>query len=200
MLYDFKWLKCSSWKKKIPCICNFSYIFIHWFIVFQVHIWTEPCGHFVHKNSNDIKAKKTGVHTYFKIYRYMIFRAQVSLSHGVPKPYKTHQITKLKCLSSHHAVVCVQSIEARCYVENDDVAGAAPREQRRQAVLRLHLRGQQFHCLWRCAYIRDLTVHFMPLLSFFSPHQCNVSCLSYEINSIPVSWFDHFQHIGAGQK
>ena len=37
-----------------------------------------------------------------------------------------HQITKLKCLSSHLAVVFAQSIEAKCYVENEDVVGAAP--------------------------------------------------------------------------
>ena len=34
-----------------------------------------------------------------------------------------HQIPKLKRFSS---VVCAQSIEARCQVENEDVAGAAP--------------------------------------------------------------------------
>ena len=31
-------------------------------------------------------------------------------------------------------------------------------EQRRQAMLRLHLSDRQFYCLLRCAYIRDLTV------------------------------------------
>ena len=40
--------------------------------------------------------------------------------------YKTHQITKLKYFSSRFAVVFAQSIEARCYVENEDVVGAAP--------------------------------------------------------------------------
>ena len=37
-----------------------------------------------------------------------------------------HQISKLKCVSSRVAVVFVQYIEARCYVENEDVVGAAP--------------------------------------------------------------------------
>ena len=40
--------------------------------------------------------------------------------------YKAHQLPKLKCFSSPLAVVFVQSIEARCYVENEDVVGAAP--------------------------------------------------------------------------
>ena len=37
-----------------------------------------------------------------------------------------HEITKLKWFSSHLAVVFAQSIEARCWVENEDVVGAAP--------------------------------------------------------------------------
>ena len=40
--------------------------------------------------------------------------------------YKLHQIPKLKCFSSRLAVVFAQSIEARCWVENKDVVGAAP--------------------------------------------------------------------------
>ena len=40
--------------------------------------------------------------------------------------YKTHQTPRLKCFSSRVAVVFAQSIEARCYVENEDVVGAAP--------------------------------------------------------------------------
>ena len=40
--------------------------------------------------------------------------------------YKSHPIRKLKCLSSRLAVVFAQSIEARCWVENEDVVGAAP--------------------------------------------------------------------------
>ena len=37
-----------------------------------------------------------------------------------------HHISKLSCFSSHLAVAFVQSIEARCWVENEDVVGAAP--------------------------------------------------------------------------
>ena len=37
-----------------------------------------------------------------------------------------HLIPKLNCFSSHHAVVFAQSNEARCYVDNEDVVGAAP--------------------------------------------------------------------------
>ena len=37
-----------------------------------------------------------------------------------------HQILMLKCFSSHLVVAFLQSIEARCYVENEDVIGAAP--------------------------------------------------------------------------
>ena len=37
-----------------------------------------------------------------------------------------HQIPKLKCFSSRLAVVFAQSNEAMCYVENEDVVGAAP--------------------------------------------------------------------------
>ena len=37
-----------------------------------------------------------------------------------------HQFPKLKCFLSRLAVVFAQSIEARCYVENEDVVGAAP--------------------------------------------------------------------------
>ena len=40
--------------------------------------------------------------------------------------YQTHQIPELKCFSSRLAVVFAQSIEARCYVENEEVVGAAP--------------------------------------------------------------------------
>ena len=36
------------------------------------------------------------------------------------------QSQKLKCFSSRLAVVFAQSIEAKCWVENEDVVGAAP--------------------------------------------------------------------------
>ena len=37
-----------------------------------------------------------------------------------------HQILKLKCFSALLAVVFAQYIEAKCWVENEDVVGAAP--------------------------------------------------------------------------
>ena len=37
-----------------------------------------------------------------------------------------HQILKLKWASSRLAVVFAQSIETKCYFENEDVVGAAP--------------------------------------------------------------------------
>ena len=37
-----------------------------------------------------------------------------------------HQIPKLKCISSPLTVVCAQSIETSCLVENEDVVGAVP--------------------------------------------------------------------------
>ena len=37
-----------------------------------------------------------------------------------------HQITNFICFSSQLAVVFVQYTEAKCYVENEDVVGAAP--------------------------------------------------------------------------
>ena len=37
-----------------------------------------------------------------------------------------HQITNFICFSSRLAVVFVQYTEAKCYVENEDVVGAAP--------------------------------------------------------------------------
>ena len=40
--------------------------------------------------------------------------------------YKTHQIPKLICFSFRFAVIFVQSIEARYYVDNEDWVGAAP--------------------------------------------------------------------------
>ena len=40
--------------------------------------------------------------------------------------YKPHQIPKLKCFSSHLAVVFDQSIETSCWVKNEDVVGAVP--------------------------------------------------------------------------
>ena len=40
--------------------------------------------------------------------------------------YRSHQIPSLKCFSSRHAVLSAQSIEAMCYVDNEDVVGAAP--------------------------------------------------------------------------
>ena len=36
-------------------------------------------------------------------------------------------------------------------------------EQRRQAMLQLHLSDQQFYCLLRCAYIRGMTVYLNPM-------------------------------------
>ena len=39
--------------------------------------------------------------------------------------YKSYQIPKLKCFSSRLPVVLAQCIEIRCYVENEDVVGAA---------------------------------------------------------------------------
>ena len=44
----------------------------------------------------------------------------------VKSSYKTHQIPKVKCFSSRLAVVFVQSIETRCWVENEGVVGAVP--------------------------------------------------------------------------
>ena len=40
--------------------------------------------------------------------------------------YKVHQIPTFKCFSSRFTVAFVQSIEARCSVENEGVVGAAP--------------------------------------------------------------------------
>ena len=37
-----------------------------------------------------------------------------------------HQILKLKCFSALLAVVFAPYIEAKCWVENEDVVGAAP--------------------------------------------------------------------------
>ena len=37
-----------------------------------------------------------------------------------------HQISKLKCFSSRLVIVFAQYIEGKCYVENEDVVGAAP--------------------------------------------------------------------------
>ena len=45
------------------------------------------------------------------------------------------------CLSSRLTVVSAQSIEVGCEVENEDVV---------EAMLQLHLSGQQFYCLLRC--------------------------------------------------
>ena len=39
---------------------------------------------------------------------------------------KAHQIPILKCFSFRLALVIAQFIEARCYVENEDVVGAVP--------------------------------------------------------------------------
>ena len=40
--------------------------------------------------------------------------------------YKAHQIPKLNCFPFRLAAVFALSIEARCFVENEDVVGAAP--------------------------------------------------------------------------
>ena len=64
----------------------------------------------------------------------------------------------LKCLSSCLVVVFAQSIEARCWVNNEDVVGAAPTGSNYIWVLQLHLSEQQFYCLLRCDYIRGFTV------------------------------------------
>ena len=37
-----------------------------------------------------------------------------------------HQMSKLRLFSSRLAVVCAQSTEAKCLVDNEDVVGAAP--------------------------------------------------------------------------
>ena len=37
-----------------------------------------------------------------------------------------HQMSKLKWFSSRLAVVCAQSTEAKCSVDNEDVVGAVP--------------------------------------------------------------------------
>ena len=39
---------------------------------------------------------------------------------------KVSKIRRTKCFSSHLVVVFTQSVEVRCYVENEDVVGAAP--------------------------------------------------------------------------
>ena len=40
--------------------------------------------------------------------------------------YKMHQIPKLKYFSSRLAIAFAQSIDTSCYVENEDIVGAAP--------------------------------------------------------------------------
>ena len=53
----------------------------------------------------------------------------VDLSHpGIPSnlQYKLHQIPNFKCFSSRLAFVFTQSTEAKYYVDNEDVVGAAP--------------------------------------------------------------------------
>ena len=39
---------------------------------------------------------------------------------------RRNHVSKLKWFSSRFAVVCAQSTEAKCYVDNEDVVGAAP--------------------------------------------------------------------------
>ena len=60
--------------------------------------------------------------------------------------YKWHHITKFKWFSSRLAVVRAQSIDARCKLATMKMQ----LEQRRQALLQLHLSEQQFYCLLRC--------------------------------------------------
>ena len=57
----------------------------------------------------------------FKEVRKEIFRSLPS-----NLQYKLHQIRKIKCFLSRLALVFALSIEARCYIENEDVVGAAP--------------------------------------------------------------------------
>ena len=74
---------------------------------------------------------------------------------SIVKPlYKSHQIPKLKCFLSPLAVGFAQSIEARCYVENEDVVAAAPTGDAPTAselsTNLLPTRVRQLHCLLRC--------------------------------------------------
>ena len=59
--------------------------------------------------------------------------------------YKTHSIPKHNCFSSHLAVVFAQSIETSVKLRMKMYL-----EQRRQAMLQIHLSDQQFYCLLRC--------------------------------------------------
>ena len=58
--------------------------------------------------------------------------------------HKRDQIPKLRCFSSHLAVVFASFIGASCEVDNGDVVGAAP------TMLQLHWNDQQFYCLLMC--------------------------------------------------
>ena len=57
-----------------------------------------------------------------------------------------HQIPKLNCFASRLAMVLVQSIEARYYIENENGDGAVPTGDPP-----ITSEWQQFYCLLRCA-------------------------------------------------
>ena len=69
-------------------------------------------------------ANKTGLSYLVKTTCFVKVAARYTLPSNLW--YKAYQILKLKCFSPRLADVFVQSIEARCWVENEDVVGAAP--------------------------------------------------------------------------
>ena len=71
-----------------------------------------------------------------------------------------HPVPKHKCFSPHLAVVFAPSIEARCYVENEDVVGAVPTGAAPTTF-------EWSKILLHKSYVRDFTVMIVLTLFFW---------------------------------
>ena len=103
----------------------------------HTHSTIKPCYHKVLFSSKCSKQTPHGSHTRVR-WKGPFMSSQFEFNIPSNHWYKVHQIPKLQCLSSRLSVVFAQSIEARCYVENEDVVGAAPTGIRGFMVIKLY--------------------------------------------------------------
>ena len=87
--------------------------------------WSNKC-HSKHSWTTYISATEHKMHASSYHFTFFIFCHAPSSGVIIYRKYKVHTILKFECFLSRFTVVYAQSIEARCWVENEDVVGSAP--------------------------------------------------------------------------
>ena len=110
------WLMMQS----IKCIC----VMYQMLVIYTRFLWLQISNQnvyiFAGANVVSVKTPKTEHWVQIRMVNLEVMFIVVNIS------YKSQQITKPEYFSSRLAVLFTQSIEGRCYVENEYVVGAAP--------------------------------------------------------------------------